>query len=332
MKTIAQFSFLLMTSAALAACGGGGGATAPATATGAAAAAPAPVTMPAAPAAPATYVAGSEQDQAIKLLNVEREKCGFGSLTQDLKLDQAANAHAKFLVENGLSYSHYELAGLPFFTGVQESDRVAAAGYFDPVGAVLVGSVGTLALSQARTISTQVRDLLGAPFHLLNALDSYSVVGVGYAAKIVGANETKALNLTLGKLGTNSLDAAQVYTYPCEGGTGLNAQMVNESPSPIPLNLAQDFRLYGTPVAIKAKTGKLLALTSATINPTTGGPAVPTQIVDLANTPQPALMNAHSAYVLPMRPLMAGTSYTVQLAGTSDGVAFTKTFSFTTAN
>lgn len=327
MKSIAQFSFLLMTSAALAACGGGG--AAPATATGAAA--PAPVTAPAAPAPVATgYAAGSQQGEAFALLNAERVRCGFGSLTQNAALDQAAGAHANFLAENGVQFGHSEIVGLPFFTGVEEKDRAAAAGYADPVGAVLAASIGTLAASQAYAVSMQVRGILGAPYHLLAATDDYRDAGVGYASKVAGTKENKALNITLGKPGGNPLDAAQVYTYPCEGSSGVNAQLVNESPSSaIPLNLAQDFKLYGSPIAVRVRVGKVLALTSATITPTAGGPAVAAQIVSLANTPQPALMRSDSTYVLPLAPLAPLTSYSVTVAGSSDGVAFTKTFSFT---
>ena len=61
--------------------------------------------------------------------------------------------------------------------------------------------------------------------------------------------------------------------------------------------------------------------------------AVLAQIVDRSNDPNGgAFLGADNAFVLPLAPLQAGTSYTVALAGTSDGVAITKTFSFSTAN
>ena len=332
MKSIAKFSVLLIAAAVLSACGGGGGAGAPAPATATGAAAPAPITLPSAPVA-AGYAAGSQQGEAFALLNSERVKCGFGSLAKSAALDAAAGGHANFLAENGTSYGHYEVAGLPGFTGVSEQHRAGAQGYLDPVAAVLAVSNGTLAASQARTIPVQVRDILAAPYHLLGAIDDYSEVGVGYASKVTNGNqEKKALNFTLGKPGTKPLDAAQVYTYPCEGSTSVNWQLANETPSPIPLNLAQDYKLYGSPIAVKLRTGRVLSLTSVTLTPAAGGTAVAAQIVDLSNTPRPDLMRADSAYLLPTSPLTPGISYTVQLAGTSDGVAFTKSFTFTTSN
>ena len=49
----------------------------------------------------------------------------------------------------------------------------------------------------------------------------------------------------------------------------------------------------------------------------------------VAATPD-RIWQALLAYILPLSPLTPGTSYTVQLAGTSGGAAFSKVFSFTT--
>lgn len=72
-------------------------------------------------------------------------------------------------------------------------------------------------------------------------------------------------------------------------------------------------------------------LTAATITPT-GGSAIQNQIVTPAKDPQSgALMKASDAYVLPLTPLKASTTYQVNLAGSNNGVAFAKSFLFTTA-
>lgn len=338
MKTIAQFSFLLITAAVLAACGGGGGADAPTSNAGTSAASPAPIAP--APATtvvgvtlPGTYAVGSEQANVFALLNQERTRCGFGALQQDARLDQSAGAHAVFLTENGTFYGHDEAPGLPFFTGTTEAARALAAGYPFPVGANLATDSGLSSVPGQLVTTRQLRDLFGAPFHMLSLTDSFADAGVGFSRKIRNTVEINALNITLGRrAGVNDLDPDQVYSYPCLGTTGVNSVLTRETPSPIPSNLSQNEKLYGGPIVIKARTGKVLNLTSATIAPSAGGPAVATQVVTLSTTPQPALMRADSAYVLPMSPLAAGTSYTVTLAGTSDGAAFTKSFSFTTAN
>ena len=330
MKTTAQFSCLLITSALLAACGGGGGvADAPATVL---------VTVPAAlapeAAAPA-YSAGSEETNTLMLLNQERGHCGFGLLKQNAKLDQSAAAHAAYLVQNSLLHGHREDPALPGFTGRNETERAAAVGYLHPVSAALATLSGPPVAASTLTSTGQVRGLLAAPYHLLSMIESVSDVGVGNRKKVgTDGVERQALNITMGRVeGVNDLDASQAYSYPCEGSTGVNAGLADETPSPIPsANLVQDFRTYGGPIAVKVRTGRVLVVTSAIVTPTTGGPAVAVQIVSQANTPRPDLMRASDAYVLPLSVLQPGTSYTVQLAGTNDGQPFSKSFSFTTAN
>lgn len=327
MKTTARFSFLLITAAVLAACGGG--ADAPATV---------PVTVPAAlapeAAAPA-YSAGSEESNTLALLNQERGHCGFGLLKQNAKLDQSAAAHAAYLVQNSLLHGHREDPALPGYTGRNETERAAAVGYLNPVSAVLATLSGPPVAAGTLTSTGQVRGLLASPYHLLSILESVSDVGIGHRKKNgTDGVERRALNITMGRVeGVNDLDASQAYTYPCEGSTGVNAGLADETPSPIPANLVQDFRLYGGPIAVKVRTGRVLVVTSAIVTPTAGGPAVAVQIVSQANTPRPDLMRANNnAYLLPLSVLQPGTSYTVQLAGTNDGQPFSKSFSFTTAN
>lgn len=327
MKTTARFSFLLITAAVLAACGGG--ADAPATV---------PVTVPAAlapeAAAPA-YSAGSEESNTLALLNQERGHCGFGLLKQNAKLDQSAAAHAAYLVQNSLLHGHREDPALPGYTGRNETERAAAVGYLNPVSAVLATLSGPPVAAGTLTSTGQVRGLLASPYHLLSMLESVSDVGIGHRKKNgTDGVERRALNITMGRVeGVNDLDASQAYTYPCEGSTGVNAGLADETPSPIPANLVQDFRLYGGQISVKVRTGRVLVVTSAIVTPTAGGPALAAQIVSQANnTPRPELMRANDAYVLPLSVLQPGSSYTVQLAGTSDGQPFSKSFSFTTAN
>ena len=326
MKTTARFSFLLITAAAaLAACGGGADAPATVPVT-------VPVTVPEA-AAPA-YSAGSEESNTLALLNQERGRCGFGLLKQNAKLDQSAAAHAAYLVQNSLLHGHREDPALPGFTGRNETERAAAVGYLNPVSAVLATLSGPPVAAGTLTSTGQVRGLLASPYHLLSILESVSDVGVGHRKKVgTDGVERRALNITMGRVeGVNDLDASQAYSYPCEGSTGVNAGLADETPSPIPANLVQDFRLYGGPIAVKVRTGRVLVVTSAIVTPTAGGPALAAQIVSQANTPRPDLMRANDAYVLPLSVLQPGSIYTVQLAGTSDGQPFSKSFSFTTAN
>jgi Cysteine-rich secretory protein family len=283
----------------------------------------------------ATYALGTEELAGFALLNQERQHCGFGLLAQNQQLDQSAGAHAKYLAVNGLSYGHRETAGLPFFTGVTETSRATAAGYSGPVAAVLAGDLDAIGKWGA---VDHVRNLLAAPYHMLGMIDAYADVGVGHARQVSpndAAYETTATNITLGQRGgVNDLDPSQIYTYPCAGSTGVNAALVNENPSPIPLNLTQDYRKYGTPIAVTVRAGMALKVTGVVLAPAAGGaPVVTTVIVDQANDPQRSTymrVAGSVAYALPMSPLLPLTVYTATVTGTSAGVAFTKTFTFTT--
>jgi uncharacterized protein YkwD len=339
MKSISKqqiaYSISILAAAILAACGGGGG-DAPASPQSPTTA-PVPTGVVTLPTPVDTYTAGGEQKNAFNLLNQERKNCGFGALTQNIQLDQSASAHAKFLVENSLNYGHNEAAGLPFFTGLSETERAAAAGYTGPVGAVLATASGPTPTDSSLRTTQQVRALLSAPYHLSTMVDSYAEVGVGFSQKQVPGNlEKRALNMTLGGLqGTNELADDQVYTYPCSGSSGVNRSLANETPNPIPLNLVQDYTKYGTPIVVKVRAGKMLKLTSVALTPAVGGSSIATIIVDQSNDPQRGtLMRTNTAYILPMVPLLPLTSYALTVSGASDGVIFTKTFAqpFTTGD
>jgi uncharacterized protein YkwD len=312
--------------ATLSACGGGGDSSSPA-----AVVTPVPITSQSptivAAVAQGTYASGSEQAGVFTLLNQERSNCRFGLVKQEPKLDKSATSHVNFLSVNGGSFSHTESPNLPFYTGVTEQDRAVAAGYTTPVTAVLF--MGGVRADYHAT--TSVRDLLAAPYHLLGMIGNFADIGIGQLDKpadVTGVHVT-ITNITLGqRAGVNDLDGTKVYTFPCAGTTGVNAMLSRENPSPIPAAIAQDFRLYGTPVAIKLRTGKVLKVTNVTISPASGGAPIATTVVDKTNDPLKGTLSwapNSEAYALPMQKLLPLTTYTFTVTGTSDGVAFTHT-------
>ena len=320
--------------ALISACGGGGGGDA-------APAAPAAQTPQAATTVAttaATYAPGGEEANAFSLLNKARTDCGFGALGQSLNLDRAAAAHASFLITNGLNYGHTEVAGLPGFTGVVPQDRAQAQGYLLPIDEDLSTRSSAVGVPGQLRTTREVAALLAAPYHSLSMLSSVSEVGIGYsqiqttAAPGVAATEKIALVFNLGlRAGVNDLAADGVYTYPCLGTTGVPIGLSNETPSPLPSALAQDFRLYGSPIVVKVRAGQVLNLKAATITPAGGGAAIQNQIVTISNDPQMgSLMKASDSYLLPLRPLQPGTTYQVNLVGTNNGTPFSKSFSYST--
>lgn len=254
MKTTNKSVLSIGLTALLTACGGGGGGDA-------ALATPAAQTPQAATTVvnvTATHTPGGEEANAFSLLNKARTECGFGSLTQNPHLDRAAVSHSLFLTVNGLQYGHSEAAGLPGFTGVSPTDRAQAAGYSFPTSEdVAIRSSAPLADGMLRT-TREVAGLLAAPYHSINLLDQQADLGVGFsqvrAPASVGIAETEkiALVFKLGiRAGVNDLAPDSVYTYPCQSTAGQPVTLPNEFPSLIPLALAQDYRLYGSPVIVK---------------------------------------------------------------------------------
>jgi hypothetical protein len=133
MKHFPQAHFLRVTAASaltlgLVACGGGGGGSTPA---------PAPVdVLPTIPVTipEASYPSGTAERGAYNVLQSARVLCGFGAAQQNILLDAASLAHAKYLVDlsfaTGTSVlNHTETSGVAGFTGVGLGDRAVYQGY-----------------------------------------------------------------------------------------------------------------------------------------------------------------------------------------------------------
>lgn len=325
----------------LAACGGGGGGSSsgagapPVTTT-----APAPTSTPISTTiAPTSYPAGSQQLAAYTLLNQDRVACGFGSLVQDARLDQAAQAHVSWLLVNNY-IGHYENAGTPGYTGNAPEDRDIAAGYkFATTGVIgdeIINNINTTGASATMLL----RGLLAVPYHLGGAMGSFVNLGIGYEDSTAAGTTTQygartLLNIDMGVpqgSGSQSLGASDVETYPCQGTTGAQWEMTQETPSPLPSrNLTTN--PTGPAIGVMVADGQTITLTSATItNTATGAPVAIAALRTQANDPNPTEMSANYGYILPDAPLAPNTVYQVIVAGTNSGAPFSRTFTFTTGS
>lgn len=119
----------------------------------------------------------------------------------------------------------------------------------------------------------------------------------------------------------------EVLTYPCQGVTDTDYEVRAESPNPVP---ARDLSLQpiGQPVLIQALRGRVLVISSVTFTGPLGSVALlPT--MTSSNDPN-SILASNQAMVMPSAPLSANSTYTVAASGTQGGVAFSKSFSFTT--
>ena len=328
--------YLLMTSAAvlaalLTACGGGGGGDSAAT--------------PTAPGNPA--ISAVEEDvAAFQLLNAERSRCGFGTLVRNASLDAAARAHADYQAFYGIVDHLENAAARPVgFTGAVPIDRVLAKGYAAraaDIGGVtdeitaLLGSASKTGLG-----GSGIRSLLNAPYHLRGLMSGYRDVGLAVRSSTdVGSTQPSVyLQINAAYLtaaGAQLLAATDMRTYPCEGTAGVNFQLSNESPNPI---VGRDLAVnpLGSSVYIALRSGNRLVVSSAVFTQVSTGQVVATRApVGSANDPYrgcaEGCFGVHEAYIAADAPMLPGTAYRVNLAGTNNGAAFTRQFSFTTGS
>lgn len=328
----------LLTGVLLAACGGGsdGGAPAPAPGSPQSGTSGAQGSGALATAAPAsTYAAGSEERAAYEFLNAERGRCGFGVLAQNTRLDAAAKAHADYQLLNDL-FSHGEdQARYPNgFTGTTMVERYAFQGYTGFGGAVDEISGITGSADKTGFGVEGMRNLLNAPYHLKGLMSGMREAGVAVRSSTDTGTSTPRVLLQWNAAyafdaGPQLLRTDDVLTYPCDGATGVDRQLTNESPEPVP---GRDLRAspLGTSVYVATRAGNTLAVSTATMtNARTGAAVALRPAVSAGNDPQQSY-GPNEAFVAADAPLEAGTAYQVTLTGTSNAVPFTRSFTFTT--
>lgn len=327
--------YFLLTSAVLAAlltaCGGGGGGDSAAT-----------------PATPGSPVAGAVEEDtvAFQRLNAERLRCGFGTLTRNASLDAAAKAHADYQAFYGIVDHLEDAAARPVgFTGALPIDRVLAKGYAtraSDIGGVADEITALLGTSTKTGLGESgIRSLLNAPYHLRGLMSGYRDVGLAVRSSTdVGSTQPSVyLQINAAYLtaaGPQLLAATDMRTYPCEGSTGINFRLSNESPNPV---IGRDLAVnpLGSSVYVALRPGNRLVVSSAVFTQVSTGQVVATRApVGAANDPyrgcSEGCFGVHEAYIAADAPMLPGTAYRVNLAGSNNGVAFTRQFNFSTGS
>lgn len=340
LNKVARLSALSL-AVALAACGGGGGGgTAATTTTPSVIAATAAVSTIVTSVPASTYLAGSEELAAYNLLNTERTSCGFGKLAQNTALDAAAKNHADWqLISN--TQQHTEATGTPGFTGTTPTDQMVTTGY---------GTTSTIAYATSEIYSilglsakagvgtTGIQSLLNAPYHVRGLLSSARDVGFTMRNDVdAGSTATYGARVLLQADLANTMTAGpqlmgstDVQTYPCAGSTNIVRLLTQETPNPVP---GRDLAAtpLGSMVYIAVREGQQLIISNASmINASTGAAVTLRPPVTSANDPYPGTYLPNEAYVAADAPLAANTQYQVTINGTNAGVAFSRTFLFTT--
>jgi uncharacterized protein YkwD len=273
----------------------------------------------------AQYASGSVESAVLTTLNQARQSCGFPALQENTLLDTASANHAKYEGVNN-TISDTESSGSANFTGVSYVDRAVAAGF--PANTVGAG-VSASAYTAPASTNTQYGNLianewLGGVYHGPAVMVPSGVVGVGsYQTTYNGLPQVWAsvslLNLSLGQTSSNG-----PLTYPCQGTTGVFYSLAGESPTPPNTSGA-----FGTPITVMGNPTDTIVLTSGTLS--SGSGSVALQLLDSAKDSTNKVLAPYMASAYPVAPLTPSTTYTASITGTVNGVAFSRSFSFTTA-
>jgi uncharacterized protein YkwD len=279
----------------------------------------------------AFYTEGSQELAAFNFINTRRGACGFGQLKQDTRLDAAALAHAKYVatpVAAAISHTETKSIAPDLFTGINPSDRALAQGYtvnlpyFDE-------NFGAGTLVEANFGEVLASDLMNAPLHLLSLLRPNRDIGVGVYSAERGANSLPFRALVLEtSTTTGTQEPVGIQTFPCAGSEVPGAFYGNEIPDPFPgRNYATN--PTGSPLAIVARTGSQLVLTSYSLRKAGDARELVLNLLSSANRG----MNIRSSEVvlIPEVPLAAASTFEVKIAGTLNGIAWAKEFSFSTS-
>jgi hypothetical protein len=314
---LAAAAALIATVLSLTACGnGGGGETAVPPPPPPPASSPAPT--PAAPIAaqltvPAPVGYDAERLAAFNRLNEIRLSAGLGMLAQSTAMDQAAQAHADWMIAND-SFTHEETAGTPGFTGLNWPRRDEAFGYVPIEGIeVMTGPVH----------GAQGVDLLiNTVYHRAGMLAFEPVdLGIGWSSG-AAANVSMPLVIDITRPGTDVVrglgQAPQasihgVEVWPVDGAREVPLRLGLEIPNPVP---SQDVLTLGTPISIIVDEIKTISVTTFVVTNSTSSTVVPARILTSQNDPN-LFVPASFVAVIPLSALAPNTSYRVVFSGTA---------------
>lgn len=276
----------------------------------------------------ATYPVGSEELAAFNLLNDERGRCGFGLVAQNTAIDKAAKAHADYQALN-YYFAHLEDSSLPGFSGISPSDRVLAAGYLNAVPGDVSDEMSMISPTnnKAGFGTLSVRNLLNAPYHLRGMVGTGRDIGVSIRSTLdVSSSISPAVfaqyDLAYTKTAGMQLQASStVNTYPCQGTTGTNYQLTQETPNPVP---GRDLvtNPLGSSVYVSVRFGNTLVISNATMTQVSNGANVTLR--------SPVKYGANDGYIAADAPTLPNTAYQVTISGTNNGAGFSTSFTFTT--
>ncbi len=307
----------LLTVLALAACGGGGGGGE--TAAPAAPASVPPSVLPQEPGAP-TLLNNVPQD-GMNWINYRRAQAGMPVVTRNELLDRAAAGHSEYQKANNI-VSHEQIAGKPGFTGVNQGDRMLAAGYIYNKATYAYGEV--ISATSNGSGFYMAEELITAIYHRFVIFEpKFKEIGTGSARTNAGYTYFTTNFASINGYGPG-IGSRNLVTWPFDGQAKVTTNFFSdyEAPDPVP-NLNE----VGYPVSVHADIDVNLVVQSFTMRPR-GGTNIETRLIKAGENTN--ARNSPAAAIVPLAVLKANTTYDVAFTGTLNGVPLTKSWFFTT--
>jgi uncharacterized protein YkwD len=266
----------------------------------------------------APIVTGNVARDGLNWFNFRRQQAGLPALIRNATMEQASMAHALYQKANNI-LTHSETPGLSGFTGVNNLDRMQAAGLLINPNGYAVGEV--IAASTQQDGVALAENLVTAIYHrFLVFQPNYNEAGTGAATRL-GGYTYLGMNIMLNQPAPTQTGRLVTWPFAQQKNVTPNFFSNQESPDPVPL-----LNEVGYPVSVHADLRANVAVNSFTIR-TAGGAPLATRLLSAATDSN----TSHSAAALiPLAPLLAATTYDVEFTGSVDGSAVSRQWSFTT--
>jgi uncharacterized protein YkwD len=315
MLRVRQIALACTAAWALVACGGGGGGNNAATPN------VTPSTGFSGQDASAPTATNNVATDGLNWINYRRSQIGMPVLTRNGVIDVAAQGHSDYQRINNV-VTHDQTAGKTGYTGARLQDRLTNAGYVfgspNAIGEVISATTNGTGFYMAE-------ELITAIYHRFVIFEPvFKEIGAGAATTSANYSYFTADFVANTGYGTG-IPAGTIVTWPFNGQTQVapNFNSDYEEPDPVP-----DRNEVGYPVSVHTNLTRKLTVQSFTIRAHGSNTDLATRL--LAQGQDANTTTQSAAAIVPLARLASATTYDVSFTGAVDGVAVSRSWSFTT--
>jgi len=278
--------------------------------------------------------ADNEQAGYALTLNAARTACGIPALAQNSILDNGTVVTGSgALVQGVATVMPGDYANASRTAGYAMADSVGA------IGTIFVtqwSGVQPTDISERLAVGQySARIAMADPYGLLMVMRPFTEIGTRYTFT---QNTKRTITTAFGNPQTTRTTTGNVVTYPCAnttdavpayaGYSSTELSYVSTQPNAAIASAGWSSSSKGSPVAVFANEGELLALTAATIT-AADGTVIPVELRDNWHV-QSKIMKPNEGLVVPTAALQPNTTYNVVISYTATFKPYSKRFSFRT--